>query len=65
MKPHKAVININFAVYPIDPTGEVNGRGLSRKQLRDANVRPRIVEVKGTTEEECLTALREKLESFK
>jgi hypothetical protein len=65
MKPHKAIININFAVYPIDPTGEINGRSLSRKQIRDANVRPKIIEIKGTTEEECLTLLKEKLESFK
>jgi len=65
MKPHKAIININFQVFPIDVTGEANGFSLSRKQLRDANVRPKTIEVKGNTQEECLEALRQKLESLK
>ncbi len=65
MKPHKAIININFQVFPIDVTGEANGFCLSRKELKEANVRPKTIEVKGNTKEECLEALRQKLELLK
>lgn len=65
MKPYKAVININFQVFPVDVTGEASGQALSRHELRDANVRSFVLSVKGSTKEECLEALRIKLESFK
>ena len=65
MNPYKAVININFSVFPVDATGEANGQLLSHRELREANIRPFVLSVKGSTKEECIEALRVKLESFK
>lgn len=65
MKPHKAIININFSVFPVEVTGEASGQLLPTRELREANVRPFTLEVKGATKEECLSALKAKLESFK
>ncbi len=65
MKPHKAVININFSVFPVEVTGEASGQLLPTRELREAGVRPFTLEVKGTTKEECLAALKTKLESLK
>lgn len=65
MRPYKAVININFQIFPVDVTGEASGQTLSRHELKSANIIPFTISVKGSTKEECIEALRSKLESFK
>lgn len=65
MKPYKAIINVNFSVFPVDVTGEASGQLLSRKELRESNLHPFVIEVKGETKEECLSSLTKKLERLK
>ena len=57
MKPHKAIININFSVFPVEVTGEASGQLLSTQELRNANVRPfTVVFVKQNGEKRVMRA---------
>ena len=61
--PHKAIINISFAIYPVSPTGELN-TSVNRNQLNKSGLKHKMMDVKGDNYEECvenLKALMEKL----
>jgi hypothetical protein len=60
--PHKAIINISFAIYPVDATGELSGQTVHRTQLNRDGLKHRTLDVKGNTYEECIIALREILD---
>lgn len=62
--PHKAIINISFSIYPVGPTGELTGQTVHRSQLNKDNLKHQLIDVKGNTYEECVTALKEMLDKI-
>ena len=59
--PFTAIINVSVSIYPVDPTGELNGRMVDRGTLKESGIRHKIIKVNGNSYEECAEALREKL----
>lgn len=63
-RAHKAIINISFSIYPVNHLGEIEGQTISRKELGAANLKSKIVTVQGGSYEECVSALKEKIDGF-
>lgn len=59
--PYTAIINVSVSVYPVDPTGELSGRMVNRATLKESGIKHKIIKVNGNSYEECVEALREKL----
>lgn len=63
--PHKAIINISCSVYPVLSTGELSGQIVSRNELKNFGVSNKLLEITGSSLEDCLEKLKLKMESFK
>lgn len=61
-RPHKAIVNISFSIYPVEQTGDISGHSVHRVQLQKDQLKHKLLEVKGSTYEECVTNLKELLE---
>ena len=61
-RPHKAIINIAFSIYPVDITGELSGESVHRNVLQASGLKHRILDVKGNTYEECVQALKDTID---
>lgn len=62
--PHKAIINISFSIYPVSATGELSGQCINRGQLNKSGLKHKMIDVKGNSYEECVTALKELMEKM-
>lgn len=62
--PFTAIINVSVSIYPVDSTGELSGRLVDRKTLKDSGVKHKIIKVNGNSYEECAEALRKKLDGI-
>ena len=63
-RPHKAVINISFSICPVEATGDVSGQNVSRQQLQSDGLKHRLMEVKGSSYEDCVEELKTLLEKI-
>lgn len=59
--PHKAIINISFSIYPIDQSGDL-GHPVPRQQLQKDELKHKLLDVKGSSYEECVINLKEMLD---
>lgn len=59
--PHKAIINIQFSIYPVSATGEL-GQCINRAQLNKSELKHKMMSVSGNSYEECVVALKDLLE---
>ena len=64
-KPYTAIINISVKIYPIDPTGEINGINISNRELQKSGIKNKIIQICKPSYEECINAVKEKLEELK
>ena len=63
-RPYKAIVNISFSIYPVEPTGELSGHCVNRFQLKDSGLKHKTLEVSGRTYQECVDALKETMEKM-
>lgn len=61
--PHKAIINISFAIYPVSATGELS-TSINRAQLNQSGLKHKIMDVKGNSYEECVEELKKLMEKM-
>lgn len=63
-KPYTAIINVSVSVYPVDPTGELSGRIVDKNTLREHGIKSKLIKINGNSYDECVLALKEKLDGI-